>query len=219
MMDKVCLRKLVHEGYLVFDETVCDTNCSAEELAMIVNSFSSLGYAIDREGLIKLSKLDSSSLTKFYNENYKLLSEISGAKFKHKVFYKNFPKLEDLSQIEYVVRAILHYLTSSFESDGFMNQDIEDFEREIVHNEKKKVLKLITKDEGKKLLIRHVEELFEANVSIPYIEEELIWIIMDNYPLELHVKEIPFKENIAHYFLFLFRGKKEKIAARANLIE
>ena len=155
-MDKLCLRKIANNGFLVFDDVECNSKCSAEELAMLVHSFSSLGYAIDKEGLVKLSNLDSLSLEKFYSLNYTVLNEVSGAKFNHRVFYKNFPMLENLSQFEYVVRAILHYITVSKDDEGFMNQDIEDFEREIVHNPEKKILKLISSEEAKQILIKHV---------------------------------------------------------------
>ena len=208
-MDKICLRKIANNGFLVFDDVECTSKCSAEELAMLVYSFSSLGYAIDKEGLVKLSNLDSLSLEKFYNLNYTVLNEVSGAKFNHRVFYKNFPMLENLSQFEYVVRAILHYITVSKDDEGFMNQDIEDFEREIVHNPEKKILKLISSEEAKQILIKHVENLFESNIVIPYSEEDLIWSVIGEYPLDIHIKDIPFKENIGHYFMLLESGRND----------
>ena len=208
-MDKICLRKLVNKGYLVFDEVECESSCTAEELAMLVNSYSSLGYAIDKEGLKRLSKLDSFSLKKFYYDNYDVLNDVSGANFNHRVFYKNFPKMDNLSELETVVRAILHYLTATVDSDGFMNQDIEDFERKIIHNEEKRVLKFITTEEARKLLIKYVEDLFESEVSIPYSEDDLIWSVMQYCPLDIHVKNIPFKENIGHYFAFLYRDRED----------
>ena len=41
------------------------------------------------------------------------------------------------------LRAILHYITVSLDDEGFMNQDMTDFEREEIHGKKKNILKIV----------------------------------------------------------------------------
>ena len=221
LMQDLCLMKLAEDGYLVFDEVECHISCEPEEIAMLIDSFSSLGYVFGKEDIQKLATLDSENLKQFYLKNYEILNDISGNNVKHKVFYKNFPRIEDISSIEYTLRAILHYLTVSEESDGFMNQDIVDFEREVVHNPDKKILKLISFEDAKKYVIKLTENLFEANVSIPYSHLHMAGEVLEDYPQELNIKEIPFKENLGHYFTLLFfnksKVKKSEILTRNTL--
>ena len=220
-MQDLCLIKLAKDGFLVFDEVQCDITCKPEELAMLIDSFSSLGYTLEKEDIKRLAMLDSEHLKQFYLKNYDFLNEICGNDVEHKVFYKNFPKIKDISVLEATIRAVLHYLTVSVDSDGFMNQDIEDFERQTIHNPNKKVLKFITSAEGKKRVIKLVENLFEAKVAIPYNYFHLAGEVLEDYGQELNINSIPFKENLAHYFsLLLFnkaKVKKSEIITRNSL--
>ena len=142
-MKETCIERLAENGYLVYEDVLCNNTCRPEELAMVISSFSSLGYTLKVEDIKRLSKLDTDLLTEFYNTNYSVLQSLCGAHVKHKVFYKNFPHVENISALEAVIRAILHYITVSEDSDGFMSQDILDFERQEIHNPNKKVLKLM----------------------------------------------------------------------------
>lgn len=206
-MKELCIERLAQDGYLIFDEIECEATCRPEELAMVISSFSSLGYALGADEIKKLNKLDSVHLTKFYNENYKVLENICGMNVKHKVFYKNFPRVENMSDLEVVVRAILHYITVSDDSDGFMSQDILDFEREVVHNPKKQMLKFISSEEAKKYVIKIVENIFEGKVAISYGDYCFIADVLEDYSKEVVINEIPFKENLAHYIKLLTYNK------------
>ena len=209
-MKKIYLTSLLSMDYLVLDTIESDSNCSIEELAAVIQSFSSLGYALDKKGIKTLMSLDSLQLALFYRTYYPLLEKTSGVDVKHIVFYKNFPKLENVSDLEYYVRAILHYLTVALDTDVFMNQDIKDFERSEVHNIEKQVLKIISVEEAHKIIVKKVENIFESNVAISYsnllfLEEALL-----DYGNSICIKKIPFKENIAQYFRILSRINNDK---------
>ena len=69
-MQDLCLIKLAKDGFLVFDEVQCDITCKPEELAMLIDSFSSLGYTLEKEDIKRLAMLDSEHLKQFYLKNY-----------------------------------------------------------------------------------------------------------------------------------------------------
>lgn len=212
MLKKIYLEKLINRGFVVLQERVNKTEkCKLEEVGGLLNSFSSLGYTLDKEGINALCQISSSSLTYFYNTYFDVIKEVSGVKVRHQVFYPNFPDVSKLSDSEMYVRAILHYLTVSEEDQGFMNQDLKDFQRLKVHSNKKNVLKLITKDEAIKLLVSLVNDSFAGSVAIPCFNMDLYTSIAKDYPNFINVEEIPFKENIPLYInMFLPKGKKYK---------
>ena len=210
MLQELSILKLAKNGDLLFEEVEGENPCKPEEIALLINSFGSLGYCLSASDIKRLSKLDSKHLTDFYIKNYAWLEEICGDNVNHKVFYKNFPNVGDMSELEMYVRAILHYLTVSADSDGFMSQDIEDFEREVIHNPNKKLLKLISPLEGKKYVLKMVKDLFEGKVAMSYSDHFFAGEVVQDFATELNIKEIPFKENIGHYFTFLFNGKLDK---------
>ena len=89
MLKKIYLRKLISKGYIVVDSTNHEEmRCNNEELAMILKSFSSLGYTLEQECIKSLSMQSSDYLNNFYRTYFSLLKEVSGVKEKHYVFYK-----------------------------------------------------------------------------------------------------------------------------------
>ena len=105
------------------------------------------------------------------------------------------------------LRAVLHYITVSLEDDGFMNQDLTDFEREEVHGNKKIVLKVITLEEGVKHLAGIVQNMFASKVVVSECEDTFIKFMFDDYGDMVDVTDIPFKENMARYINIRYRNK------------
>ena len=209
-MKKIYLKKLMTKGYLVLDgQFNNDNKCSAEEIAVMLKSFSSLGYTLDKEGINMISNLSSLDLGKFYHSNYQILQKFTGTDYNHRIFYNNFPDLADILDYEFYVRAVLHYLTVSKNNMGFMSDDIADIKRLEVHNESKQILKVIDKDKATKLLINIVKDLFEGKVAISYNEESFLLEMLGDFKNEINIVDIPFKENMAKYVSYILRIKGE----------
>lgn len=207
-MKKIYLKKLMTKGYLVLEgQFNNDNKCSAEEIAVMLKSFSSLGYTLDKEGINMISNLSSLELGKFYHSNYQVLQKFTGTDYNHRIFYNNFPDLTDISNYEFYVRAVLHYLTVSKNDMGFMSDDIADINRLEVHNNSKQILKVIDKDKATKLLINIVKDLFEGKVAISYNEESFLLEMLGDYKNEINIVDIPFKENMAKYVSYILRIK------------
>lgn len=209
-MKKIYLKKLITKGYLVLEgQFNNDNKCRAEEIAVMLKSFSSLGYVLDKEGINMISNLSSLDLGKFYHSNYQVLQKFTGTDYNHRIFYNNFPDLTDISDYEFYVRAVLHYLTVSKNDMGFMSDDIADIKRLEVHNESKQILKVIDKDKATKLLINIVKDLFEGKVAISYNEESFLLEMLGDYKNKINIVDIPFKENMAKYVSYILRIKGE----------
>lgn len=205
-MKRMYLKKLVSKGYVVLEsEYSNDNKCSVEEIASLLNSFSSLGYTLDKDGVVAISNLSSEDLTRFYNRNYALLQKFTGTDYDHRIFYNNFPDLSGISDNEFYIRAVLHYITVSKNDMGFMSDDIADIKRLEVHNSSKQVLKVIDEEAATKLLINIVKDLFEGKVAISYNEEEFLLEMLRDYKNEIVLSEIPFKENMAKYVSYISR--------------
>lgn len=211
-MKKIYLNKLLNKGYLCLNSVDdCDLKCSDKEVAVLLSSFSSLGYTLDEDSINILRGLSSNELGKFYHSNYLVLQKFTGVSYNHRIFYNCFPNVSDISDEEFNIRAFLHYLTVSKNDMGFMSDDITDIKREEIHNTDKQILKIIDGAQAKKILVNIVVELFEGKVAIPYIEDDFIECIMKDYLDELHIYEIPFRENIAKYIncLRLIKGNND----------
>ena len=209
MLRNEYLLKLVNKGYLVIpnnNESI--DKCCNEEIAALLNSFGSLGYTLNKEGIVKLSMLNSLDLASFYQTNYKVLKEVTGVSKRHQVFYPCFPNVEKFSDEEMYVRAILHYLTVEEDDQGFMNQDLKDFPRMNVSSSKKEVLKVINEEEAIKILVDLTRDAFEGKVAIPYSLLELAKLVLKDYKELVVINDIPFKENIALYIDCLLPRKK-----------
>lgn len=118
------------------DETACQPS-SVADIALLAESFASLGYKLDGASLATLYTVGKKDLSVFYNESYMLLACAKGANVRHKVFYPNFPFMANVTANEYYIRAVLHYLTARKDDYGFANADIKEREHENVDNEEK----------------------------------------------------------------------------------
>ncbi len=205
-MKKELLMKLLSKDYLVLNfssKVNFNSQLNIDLISAIDHSFKSLGFKIKDEELIKLISISRDDLTSFYHDNYKLLSSFVGNSVKHKIFYANFPEISNIPEKEMYTRAFLHYLTASENDDGFMSQDINDFEREEVHSDNKVILKLINEQEANKILIDLVRDMFESKQAISCDETNFILScfqnLFDKESLYYLIDDIPFKENIAIY--------------------
>lgn len=216
-MKKSILKKLAKKGYLVYyHDKSSEASCSNLAIAALLGSFESLGFTLDAEGVKLLSTFTKDELKEFYKSNFDILETISGASVKHIVFYKNFPNIKHIRNEEMYLRAVVHYLSVAIGAETFMNQDIEEEPKEIVHNDQKKTLKLISEEEATKLSIKIASDFFEGQVAIPYGEEDFLIDVIKNYKDLLVINEIPFKENIALYFSLLLLNYKGKIGDILN---
>lgn len=110
MLRNEYIKCLINRGYVVLNPMKSEEKCATEEVAALLNSFSSLGYTLNKEGVALLCELDSLSLANFYKIYFNVLKDISGVSKSHQVFYPCFPEVSKFSNEEMYVRAILHYL-------------------------------------------------------------------------------------------------------------
>lgn len=210
-MKKVYLKKILKKGFVVIpNEVSSESKCTASQIAMLLKSFSSMNFVLDEDGIKKISNLSITQLTKFYQDNYKLLLKYRGSHVRHTVFYRCFPNMENISDEEYYVRAILHYLTVEKDDPGFMNQDISDFERKVIHNPNKDVLSVITEENAMKILSEYVNSLFASKTAIDYQEQNFLKEYFNDYSNKVFINDIPFKENVATYVDLLLTGRRKK---------
>lgn len=213
-MKKIYLSTLLKKGYVVVDSNnslnILNEDRS-NQIQAILNSFSSLGFALTINDVRKLLNIDEESLTSFYKDTFKVMKEARGNNVKHIVFYKNFPRINNISEVEFDIRAILHYLTASEEEYGFMSQDIEDFERQEYHNKNKEVVHIIDEQAGIKLIVECVNNLFEGKTAISSSLDFLLKNAFVDFKNLIAPIDIPFKENIAKYISYILNGKKKNI--------
>ena len=151
-MNRIIRKFLASRGELVYDFEIDPTNNSAELVGRILHSFASLGYTLHPDSIKQLINGSEEDLTKFYNEYILLLSDLKGTSTgMATVFYKNFPDFSNVSEGQFTVNAILHYLTIFFKDNDliddelvFLNQfeEVDDREEESPNIELK-VLKVI----------------------------------------------------------------------------
>lgn len=208
MLRNEYIKCLINRGYVVLNPVKSEEKCATEEVAALLNSFSSLGYTLNKEGVALLCELDSLSLANFYKIYFNVLKDISGVSKSHQVFYPCFPEVSKFSNEEMYVRAILHYLTVEEDDQGFMNQDLNDFPRINVSSSKKEVLKVINEEDAIKVLVDLTSDAFEGKVAIPYSSLELARLVLNDYRDLVVINDIPFKENIAHYIKCLLPQNK-----------
>lgn len=204
--------KLLSKGYVVikrFSEAKSDNNDRL--IAAIINSFSSLGYAFSKNSLDMLTKLNNEELNFLYNENINTLKRAKGANVKHVVFYPEFPNMEAISDEEYYIRAILHYLTSTENSYGFMNQD-KHVERVVkkLSCDKKDILNIVFEEDTTKIIVKIAKDLFESKIAIPSKDKQFLKEVIYDYSDLLEIDAFPFKENLATFISVTLKVAKLK---------
>ena len=207
------LEKLLSKGYVLLDYSnenlMSDKDC-ASIFTALNNSFNSLGYEIDIKNSFLIKKASFMEINAFYELTYQLLLKSKGDGVKHTIFYKNFPNMDKINSEEYELRALLHYLTASEESMGFMNEDILDEERCEIHNQNKQILRIINTDQADKLIVQTAKMMFEGKMAISSCEHDFLRNVFLDYPQQINPQEIPFKENMGLYISLLVENKDMK---------
>lgn len=192
------------------DETACQPS-SVADIALLAESFASLGYKLDGTSLATLYTVGKKDLSVFYNESYMLLACAKGANVQHKVFYPNFPFMANVTANEYYIRAVLHYLTARKDDYGFANADIKEREHENVNNEEKITLTIVDIARADDVLVGDGIAALTQKLPVAESEIETYETIWRTYADRIVPTEIPFKENMARYVVALTDGKKPTI--------
>lgn len=195
-------RILLNKNILVINNTDInkDEKIKDEELGSMLLSFSSIGFAIEKDSIELLKKCSKNTLKDFYFDTIELLKEAKGSNVKHVVFYENFPNLENISQEEYVLRAILHYYTSNENSYGYMARDIKRKDRPLLKDKNDLVsLKILKEDEAVKILVEYANKMFESKTAITLVAQKTLKLLVNDFSYFIAPNEIPFKENLAFY--------------------
>lgn len=201
-MKNIYRQILLNKNILSLDITSnSDTKISNAELGGMLLSFSSVGFTLDKNSIELLKNYSSEELKDFYHATMNLLKETKGDNANHVVFYKNFPNLEKMSELEYVLHAVLHYFTVSENSYGYMPHDVK---KKVKNYLKEKtqltVLKVLTKEECNKVLIAYTNNMFESKKAIPLSAQYALKELVNDFSYFISPNEIPFKENLAFYF-------------------
>lgn len=212
--EKIHNECLLQKNKLLFENSFvanCDEKSSAEDLAFMQQSFSSLGYLLDESSIVFLHKQNKQTLKTCYNKWYQLLAMAKGADVNHKVFFPQFPHVQDMSPEEMYLRAILHYLTVSEGDYGFHNQDISEPTREHVENNEKIILSVIDESSAQKILIEVGQSFLDSPIAIPEQQRRLVTSIWTNFSSHFAPTEIPFKENLSLYVRTLYQANGKQI--------
>ena len=203
--------KLAYLGYLVLDSDLC--NNSDDLLAPLLLSYKSLGYKLDQNSYEVLKKVSEEELKDFYFNSIKLLKKTKGNDVNHIVFYKNFPNLEKMTEFDYTIRAILHYMTADMIDMGYMANEIKDFNREIEEYSNLTEVKIISKMEAIKLLAKYFTNLLEGKKIISEKDKELLEIFMQKHGDLINPKSMPIKINMATYLKIWLKtyGNEKKL--------
>ena len=208
-MELIFKEYLFNKGYAVLPESNYNKPY-LNALGALYRTFCSYGYRLEGDNFIELVKLDQKALKEFYFDYFNLMQKAKGDNVDHKVFYPNFPNVEDISDDELYIRGVLHYLTASSDNYGFINQDlaIDDNKEKLVSNDYEDIT-LLTEEEAIKILSKYVNALFEQKTVISYAYHNLIKSFYIVYPHLLSPIEIPFKENVAFYCSLLLNDNKK----------
>ena len=197
-MKKILKKYLGYKGYYVLDEFESFSHelIDENELINIFSILANLGYKLSSASIILLKKVSKELYTNLINDMTNLFSEIKGVT-NHLVMYKNFPNMENVTQSEYVINAILHYLTATEYSYGYMVEE-NLLERKLEEYAKFSELKLISQKEAKKILVNNMTTLLESNKIITDNDFEVLKEVNRLYPSSIKVSSIPFKVNLAN---------------------
>lgn len=194
---------LLNKNILVINNTnEIGEKLTEEELGSMLLSFASIGFTIEKESIELLRKYSKDTLKDFYFNTIELLKEAKGDNVKHIVFYENFPNLENISQDEYVLRAVLHYYTSDENSYGYMARDIKRKDRPLLKDKSELTsLTILKEDEAVKVLVDYANKMFESKTAITLVAQKSLKLLVNDFAYFISPNEIPFKENLAFYVL------------------
>lgn len=208
-MEKTFEKKLLTFGYLIFNKK-SDGKTSSEDLSVLLKSFLDLGFILDYSSLEVLKNASISDVKTFYFHAFSLLKASKGANVQHIYFYRNFPNMEGISDDEYVLRAMLHYLTVSENDYGYLAQDIKEIKKEKENVDLDPiVIRVISEEKGVEILAKYFTSLFEANHLISDQDQEIAKSFMKLYPGLVSPSEFLFRENLVIYTQILLKENKK----------
>ncbi len=208
-MEKALEKKLLTLGYLVIDKKMEGTTTN-EDISVLLKSFADLDFILDYSSIELLKNTHLSEVQAFYFHAFDLLKESKGASVKHIYFYRNFPNMENISDDEYILRAMLHYMTATEEEYGYMAQDIKTLKKT-----KEKItahpitLKVIEEKDGVSLLGKYFTALLEGNHTISHQDGDIMKVFLKEYPEFVTPTTFAFKENLVLYALMILEDKKK----------
>lgn len=118
--------------------------------------------------------------------------------------------MDHISDDEYILRAMLHYMTATEEEYGYMAQDIKTLKKT-----KEKItahpvtLKIIEEKEGVSLLGKYFTSIFESNHLISDQDQKIAKTFMKLYPDFISPNEFLFRENLVIYTQMLLDKEKK----------
>lgn len=214
------LKKLLSLNYLVYDcNEKCESNLDNKIIARLLKSFLSYGFILNKQSVNETKSYSLSELKNFYNFSIELFKKVKGNNVKHIVFYKNFPQLRNLTKEDYIINAILHYLTADVDTMGYIPQQDEKKRKNLEQQmAKASTVKLISSKEGYKILKDYYEVLLQGNKLISDAEFRII-----NELIELNIKfdvtKIPMRYNLIQYLTAYIYSTDYKIGDRLASID
>lgn len=208
-MEKTLEKKLLTLGYLVINKKMEGTT-SNEDISVLLKSFADLDFILDYSSIELLKNTHLSEVQAFYFHAFDLLKESKGAKVKHIYFYRNFPNMDHISDDEYILRAMLHYMTATEEEYGYMAQDIKTLKKT-----KEKItahpitLKVIEEKDAISLLGKYFTALLEGNHTISHQDGNIMKVFLKEYPELVTPTTFAFKENLVLYARMILEDKKK----------
>ncbi len=208
-MERIFEKKLLTFGYLVLDKKTKGTTTN-EDISVLTKSFLDLGFILDHSSIELLKNTPLKEVKQFYFHAFSLLKASKGASAKHIYFYRNFPNMENISDDEYILRAMLHYMTVSEEDYGYMAQDIKEIKRDKENVEIDPIiLKIIDEETAKDILGKYLTSIFEANHVISDRDLTVARAFLKSYPQMVSPVSFMFRENLVIYAQMILDDKKK----------
>ncbi len=164
-------------------------------VASIVHSINTYGYTLSKESYKILANSDENTITYFYKKVMKIFKNTKGYSSKY-VFYKNFPDLGDMTKVDYIINAILHYYTSTSDSYGYMPKK-ENKREKLQDVIKLNEINIINEEEADDIVKEMITNFFEGSIAIMSYRHQHFVSYMRLLPNKIKPKEIPFKENFS----------------------
>jgi len=215
-MKKLYLELLLENGYLLEPKERLGEPSGDLEVAGVIKSFLSIEYTLTKDSIEKLKSYNKEEITEFYHTSYLTLTESLGVHVKHKIFYKDFPHMENYKPEDYFINAILHYLTVEKDSYGYEPKDKKIYEvYQELHSDKHQKLEIISLEEAENVIVKQCTMMLEQNTAISLGHYFLFNHALRDFKDRIIPIDIPFKENIAFYFqslLFNYKKNKKKVS-------
>ena len=155
-------------------------------VATLQSHLMQLGYMLDEQSFIELSKSNITFIENFNDEIIQYLKEVTGGKFNYEPLYKNFPlEVMSMSDFDLYINAIIHYW-----SNGTWSPSTVTYEKPIKFE---KINYVMIKFGTPKQFSNIFADLVSINTSLlPQDIEVFKWFINNGYTL-LFPNQIPFK--------------------------